>query len=65
MKFNIYLKACLYSLIPPFTDWVTQFVKRGMYLIPEIFNSFFAQNFWSCNQNISIPFSRSHSPFYR
>ena len=33
MEGNIYLKAYIYSLIPPFTESVTQFVKMGKYAL--------------------------------
>ena len=49
MEVNIYLKAFLHSLIFPFTDWVTQYVKKGMCFCLEILNTFSVLNvFWSC-----------------
>ena len=48
MQSNFNLKAHLHSLIPSFTIWVTQSVKKGMYHYFEILNTFLAGNlFWS------------------
>ena len=41
---QFHLKAHLHSLIPPFTKFATQSVKRGMSLWTEILNIFFVRN---------------------
>ena len=46
---NFHLKVHLHNLIPSFTDWITQSVKKRMCLYLEILNTFFVGNlFWSC-----------------
>ena len=41
---NFHLKAHLDSLSLPFTDWITESVKRGMHLYLETLNAFLAGN---------------------
>ena len=43
MRVNIYLKANLHSLIPPFTEYITQSMKKGICLYDGIVNTFFCE----------------------
>ena len=51
MKVNIYLKVTLHSLLPPFTESVTQSVKSEIFLCVGILDTFL----WETSSDSQIP----------